>query len=262
MNLLLYEYIRLGWMMEFKKTAMVAVLVMGSGFTGVLQAALFDRGNGMVYDTISNITIASDANLFRTQAAGNANLVSDIIAANSGGIYDTPNLFDNGVYTLTASDFNASSGQMDWWGAQGWIGYLNKTNYDGYSNWSLPITDPLAAVSGQMVELFYSELGGAAGFSIVTRHTNNTNYNLFTNIKSDAYWYGTEYLPYPSWALDFFTSTVTESGNPKSNQLYALAVHPGDVSAVPIPAAIWLFTSGLGLFAFNHRRKNQNIQIQ
>jgi probable HAF family extracellular repeat protein len=29
------------------------------------------------------------------------------------------------------------------------------------------------------------------------------------------------------------------------------------VSAVPVPAAIWFFTSGLGLFAFNSRRKAQ-----
>jgi probable HAF family extracellular repeat protein len=34
------------------------------------------------------------------------------------------------------------------------------------------------------------------------------------------------------------------------------------VSAVPVPGAVWLFASGLGLLAFSPRRKTQNIQLQ
>jgi hypothetical protein len=34
------------------------------------------------------------------------------------------------------------------------------------------------------------------------------------------------------------------------------------VSAVPMPGAVWLFASGLGLLAFFHRRQIQNIQLQ
>ena len=48
------------------------------------QAALIARGLDMVYDDVNNITWASDANLFKTQAASNPNLVSEIIAANGG----------------------------------------------------------------------------------------------------------------------------------------------------------------------------------
>jgi hypothetical protein len=62
----------------------------------------------------------------QTQATGNANLVSDIIAANNGVIYDTPNTGDtvanSGSHTLTPFDFMVTSGWMNWWGAQAWIG--------------------------------------------------------------------------------------------------------------------------------------------
>ncbi len=89
------------------------------------------------------ITWASDANLFKTQAASNANLVSEIIAANNGVIYDTSNSHDaptnSGSDTLTAADFTTSTGKMTGFGAQVWA---NNLTLGGYTNWSLPTTVP------------------------------------------------------------------------------------------------------------------------
>jgi len=70
-------------MIGFKKTATV-VLLAGLGFTGTSQASLVARAGGMVYDNVNNITWAADANLFKTQAASNPNLVNEIIAGNGG----------------------------------------------------------------------------------------------------------------------------------------------------------------------------------
>jgi hypothetical protein len=149
---------------------------------------------------------------------------------------------------------------MSWWGAQAWIGYLNKTSYDGYSNWALPTTVP--GLSGynqtgsQMDELFYNELGGVAGNSLNTTH--NANYNLFTNVLQNSVnapnWSGTDVL-YVGNAWVFDVRNGNQGNAAKSDQFYAWAVRSGDVSAVSVPGAVWLFASGLmGLLGFKRRK--------
>ena len=115
-------------MIGFKKTATV-VLLAGLGFTGTSQASLVARAGGMVYDNVNNITWAADANLFKTQAASNPNLVNEIIAGNGGVIHDTPNYYDtqvgSGIYNLIRyADFNTDTGRMTWFGAQAWANNL------------------------------------------------------------------------------------------------------------------------------------------
>jgi hypothetical protein len=44
---------------------------------------------------------------------------------------------------------------------------------------------------------------------------------------------------------------------------YAWAVHEGNIGAVPIPAAVWLFGSGLiGLIGAARRKKSMMIKYQ
>ncbi len=44
----------------------------------------------------------------------------------------------------------------------------------------------------------------------------------------------------------------------KTNEFYAWAVRPGDASAVPIPATVWLFGSGLiGLIGWARRKQGR-----
>jgi hypothetical protein len=240
--------------MKQQNTLLALALLAGAAVTSNAQAALFDRGNGLIYDNVTNITIVNNLNLFQTQAAGNVNLISQIIAANNGVIHDTPSYSDNGTYILTSADFTASTGQMDWWGAQAWIGYLNKINYDGFNNWNLPLGN--VNQTGQMEELFYNELGAVWGDSIITTH--NANYNLFINAQSSYYWLN-EYAtpPYPG-AFYFYSGPGLPARvpwDPKTYQYLALAVRSGDVSAVPVPSAVWLFGSGLlGLLGLKKRK--------
>jgi len=88
-------------MMNMNKTLLTTIVLAFSLSTGV-QASLEARTGGIVYDTVNNISWASDANLFKTQAASNANLVSEIIAANGGVINDTANSYDGYVSTLNS----------------------------------------------------------------------------------------------------------------------------------------------------------------
>jgi hypothetical protein len=244
-------------MKDFKK-ATVAVLVAGLGFTEVSGASLIDRGGGMIYDSDQNITWLADANLFKTQSAGNANLVSEIIAANIGVTYESPYTSDmflnHGNYSLRASDFNTSNGKMTWFGAKAWAYSLV---VGGYNDWRLPTTNQ--GFNGfdktsELSHLFYDELGGIKYQSIANIH--NSNYDFFSNVPSSAIWLDRDYSsdPYYSWV--FYTNGGAQNTWPKNQQLYAWAVRTGDVATVPVPTAIWLFGSSLGLFAFSRRRKS------
>ena len=155
------------------KATLLTTVVLALGVSTGAQASLVARAGGMVYDDVNNITWAADANLFKTQAAGNANLVSQIIAGNGGVIHYNPGVGldyypDNGTHYLTTEDFlPGNGGRMTWWGAQAWA---NSLMLGGYSDWRLPTTIPATygynQTGSEMGELFYNELGGVANRSL------------------------------------------------------------------------------------------------
>ncbi|PCJ83805.1 MAG: hypothetical protein COA54_14955 [Thiotrichaceae bacterium] len=81
----------------------------------------------------------------------------------------------------------------------------------------------------------------------------------FSNIQSHFYWSGTEFAPVTGSAWGFQFGNGGQSTRNKVNDLFAWAVQSGDVSAVPVPAAAWLFGSGLLGLVGVARRKSANI---
>lgn len=140
------------------------------------MAALIDNGNGLIYDETNNLTWLSDANLFLTMAKIDPELVPKIIAANNGVVREYPNSYDGytGTYNLIASEFNTTTGQLNWMSAKAWVGYLNSISYKGSTDWRLPSATPASFGSGivtsELGELFYGELGGIANNDITYIH--------------------------------------------------------------------------------------------
>lgn len=218
-------------------------------------------GNSLVVnDTDLNVTWTQDANLFKTMYDANPNLVSAI-----AGVMPTYNDPSWGLQTIADSpvndgydDFNTTTGQMSWWGGQAWVAYLNHITYAGQTGWRLPNADPACGFNyncsgSELGHLFYSELGGLASQSITTTH--DGDYNLFSNVQSSVYWSGTEYAPFPLYAWRFNTLSGYQNFDFKYNTFYGWAVRPGQVAAVPVPAAVWLMGSGLvGLLGWGRRK--------
>ena len=87
-----------------------------------------------------------------------------------------------------------------------------------------------------------------------------TNTGPFSNLQPDRYWSGTEYAPYTvsTWNFSFYSGNQYAFDKSMPNY-YALAVRPGDVATVPVPAAVWLFGSGLlGLVGVARRKASRD----
>jgi len=193
------------------------------------HAALESRLGGLaVSDTDLNITWLADGNA----AAGSA--------------------FDDGALP--------DDGLMTWDSANAWAASLSV----GGGTWRLPSalnSDGSICAGGtynctdsEMGHLFYTELSGTPGDPII--NSGDPDLALFTNI-TNFYWLDTEVNSTLAYSFSFGpTNAGIHTFGGKGSNLSVLAVYDGDISAVPVPAAVWLFGSGLlGLIGIARRKK-------
>ncbi|MGO9445571.1 MAG: DUF1566 domain-containing protein [Thiobacillaceae bacterium] len=214
-------------------TTLGTMLLSATAAHAALQAVTLDGIAGAgVYDTDRNITWLANANLAATDTFGVAGI-------------------------------SANGSMASWATAESWIAAMNAADYLGYNTWELPTT-PVVDTCGSsggynctnsmMGHLFYTELGGTAGSSITTTHTNAAGYNLFNNIQAADYWSGTVFASDPSEEAWLF---VMEDGlqgiaSQSSDNVYAWAVIPG---AVPEADTWAMLLVGLGLVGLVVRRR-------
>ena len=243
--------------MKQQKTLLALALLASAVVTGNAQASLIDRGNGLLYDDVLNVTWLQDANYAHTSGYAGAD----------------------------------SAGRMNWTTAKTWAADLV---YGGYSDWRLPSNSPINGSSfndsyapdgstdyghnitsphSEMAYMYHVNLGlksyydttgtTQSDFGIFGNGTYNgvdnnsfgqTNVKLVNNLKSYAYWSGSEYAPSPYNAWACGTAYGSQYYDDKIYPYYAWAVRPGDVAAVPVPGAFWLFGSAMvGLMGLKRR---------
>jgi len=229
------------------------------------------NGTEIVYDSFSNVTWTKDSNMLESlyTEQGYSAVVNAIIAV-SPTITNTPNFLDGytGTYSLTAIDFD-SDGRTTWFGALAYVNYLNSINYGGSKSWYLPTA---VFYPGSQIEEFgpYPTIGSAKGNELSELHrglydasTGFKDPSDYFNVEYGNYWYGTETNPsnIPAVAWAYLFNEGAEDVNliiaEKSNHLYAWAVNPGQVSAVPEPESFAMLLAGLGVLGFATRRKQK-----
>ncbi len=193
------------------------------------NATLFNRGNGLIYDSVQNLTWVQDP-------LAAVNFVKHTSQGGNGPSFST---------TLSPDGRNN-------FGDSAIIGNTKQLNYKGHNDWRRPNSAPLP--SG----LTLNEIIASANT------VGNELYNLFNTAGNDlslftlptggwVFWSSNLQLADPAHGLfsnngvfQFNTQTKT---NTLVNRQFILSsewvVRDGDVSAVPLPPSILLLCSGL-----------------
>jgi hypothetical protein len=208
----------------------------------VAHAALYDRGNGMIYDSTQDITWLQDANYAKTTG------------------YDPAGGMTWDQATAWAAQLNFG-GYADWRLSSARLNGNNGFSYDGstdrgYNNTRSEIGH-LFVELGNVHDCNTSGVCGQPnpGF----RHTSfidpDTNQSVsFLNVQLASYWQAEDWKMDPVYAWRFNNSVGAQNSEFVFNDYYAWAVRDGDVANVPVPAAAWLFGSALaGLLATRRR---------
>jgi hypothetical protein len=229
----------LRWAREIWHGASLVLVAMIAAGSGTAQARLWDRGGGLIYDEVLDVTWLSDANYFKTHAEAHEELVTAIISR-------VPRVAN---HTLAPEDFRPESGHMTWWGAMAWGQYL--TYHDTVrdrmlSGWRLP-TALNRDQSGPCKDfcddsefgyMYYHHLG-ASPWGGMLAGTNIHHVDLFENLDSLGFWLREEFAPDSVSAWGFANLPIASAGlqswSVKWDYRHAWLVRPGDVEILTAP---------------------------
>jgi hypothetical protein len=208
----------------------VAVSLLG---VGASHAGLIDRGGGLIYDDVNDLTWLWDTQYART------------------------------------SGYSAD-GLLNWQDANTFaqnLAYYDRVRETTWSDWRLPTAvnapqsggyDPTGE-SSELAYMYYVNLGLAPVAHDGTGIKNTTiKSDVFANLVGRAYWTGTAVKPNRSaWEFQFGYGLLETDGIHDGRLVWV--VRDGDVGAppsnVPEPGTLALFAMGLGAAAIMRRRR-------
>ncbi|MEI7465296.1 MAG: hypothetical protein WCJ87_08120 [Burkholderiales bacterium] len=235
--------------------------------SGSAQALLVDRGSGMLYDTVLNVTWLQDANYAKTSG------------------------FDaDGKLTRDAGGGSAPFGTPPGNVAMAWADNLV---YGGYSDWRLPRHSPVSGSTytflpysfdgstdsgwnipssfSELSHMYYVNLGLKGQYS--PDGSSRSDYGIFGNgtpngqndvglVKNLQSW------PYWSFSSSGAPTVFSFGGGSQVDPFtwlsvgehpgfFAWAVRDGDVTVVPVPGSVALLVGGLALLGVMTRRRGR-----
>ena len=230
----------------FRRLGLLTLLLLS--LSDLAHAALLTVGNGLIYDSVSDVTWISNGLTFSNNIASTtSNPSGNPYTGPLVGTVVTPSL--GAPYTIAANDlnFDASLGRWvgSWWAATAWAdGFTSQHGSHSISDWRLPTTSEAQNLTTQLTQLGTGRVGAAPPFEWIppffwtSTLTSETNVN-FANMLGGS--------------IGNRTLFDAAAGRPAYSNV--MAVVSGNVAPVPLPAAAWLFGSGVvGLAALARRR--------
>jgi len=192
------------------------------GFTENALSTLYDRGNGLIYDDVLNVTWMDEFLYYGYGEVGDAEWLINRL-----------NVVGQGTTTVFNNDGTASHPEV-----------TNK----GFTDWRLPTINE------------YQILGSQLSNDNPSPFTCLSYYDPGPDIwwSSDFISYSNEWCSWEEYYVFNFTDDSIGSYNPFCMDAPALAVRYGDVAApIPEPASISLFGIGIAGFAVARRKRKK-----
>ncbi|MDC8771713.1 PEP-CTERM sorting domain-containing protein [Roseateles albus] len=222
------------------------------------------------------LTLASAANA--NGVPGQGSWETTLLARDlDGNLVNGPEAFYDTALNVTWLRAGSASA-MNWSTAKAWA----EQDRFGLSGWRLPTThvttadgscdysyfggtgcgfnpDSSVATGSEMAHLFFQSLGNKSRYIPGTLDDQAgwglSNTGDFKNLRSYSSWSGTVYAPQSGTAWFFSLGYGSQANFSKDQSFYALAVHPGDVVAVPEPQTWALTLIGLTGLLLSRRRR-------